>query len=387
MKIPYYLVVIFVVSFAIHNQAWALGSRPPKDSAPPSAPAPAPTPTPDPLLEPPPLPEPPGRVSEVTDQVDKQNSSTELAKRRETVNSQEVDQCLVHPPRTFAESIHWAVEQRMQPHRSQLGYVASAYGLPSRVSDFAEVSLMSHPLCPVTVTSLGTTLGSSSKVPSAAVIAKLNSFVQRMNEWREDALAGDETAGEKIEMMWTRFFMCLAYTESLTTADTSSSKNVAQKLAPSGYRKPAGVKFYDDPWQTQASRYNIGLFQFTPTAGGNVQACLREWNENLPHCVQSTSSSQGAMVKVLGSSQQTFNAFCGISKITGMFSVQVNTNKDRSTHPNNIRSSGAMKEPQDRCVSLHFAAGRSYNHFGPLQNSTGQNLDKVFSCVVNSQFK
>ncbi|UYL09148.1 hypothetical protein B9G69_000980 [Bdellovibrio sp. SKB1291214] len=285
----------------------------------------------------------------------------------------------------FADRIAYAIELKMNPSKAGLGYVGSSYGMSSSESSYLETSLISHPLCTVSSTSLSKTL-SSGKVPSASTITKLNTFANKMNEYRRGALNGDRTSFVKATKLWTKLMMCMSYTESLTTADTSTSGKVATKYAPSGYRRPAGVLFYEDPYQDAASKLNIGLFQFTPTASGNVQACIREWNKIYPKNTISTSASQAEMIRVLGSAMQSFNAFCGAAKITGMFSVQVNTAKSSFTHPSNLQSNGSLKLPTDRCVSPHFAAGKSYNHFGPLQNSTGSNLNEVMSCALNGDY-
>lgn len=76
------------------------------------------------------------------------------------------------------------------------------------------------------------------------------------------------------------------------------------------------------------------------------------------------------------------NAFCGVNKILQSFAIQVNTTKSVSTHPSN-QSGGKFKAPADRCVSPFFYSGYSYNHFGPLMNSTGSNLAGLMACALN----
>jgi hypothetical protein len=88
------------------------------------------------------------------------------------------------------------------------------------------------------------------------------------------------------------------------------------------------------------------------------------------------------MIRVVGSSLQHFNAYCGVHKLLQTFSVQVNSSSTRNTHPDN-RSGGRLKSSSERCVTPHFYAGWAYNHFGPLQNSTGSNLNKLLKCVYN----
>ncbi len=311
----------------------------------------------------------------------------ELIPVRDAQQSYRTDNCdisLENKDR-FADRIAYAVELKMQPSTAQLGYVASYFGLKSDVKTYLPNSLISHPLCNVTSSTLNTTL-SGKNIPSAATIAKANEFANKMNTYRREALAGNRDGYVKASKLWSKFMMCLSYMESLTTADTTKSKNVGQKYAPPGYRRPAGVNFYEDPAQPAVSRLNIGLFQFTPDAGGNVQACIREWNDLYPNCGISPKASQAELIKVLGSSLQTFNAFCAASKVTGMFSVQVNSVKAYNTHPYNVKSDGGLKAPVDRCVSPHMSVGRSYNHFAPFQNGSGFTMENILSCTLNGEY-
>lgn len=376
---------------------------------PPAAPNPAPTPTPTPP-KPAPVPptspstpNPPADRNPASDgslrpqnfnvfsevaypvgvQVDNRFSSYRELLVQRSQASHRVDSCVPELERNyrFADRIAFAVDQKMQPTTAQLGYVASAFNMPSSVSSHAKTSLISHPLCTVSSSSLQTTLGGKN-IPSAATINKVNNFVNLMNSYRSQALRGDANGYVNASKLWSKFFMCLSYSESLTTADTKKSVSVAEKYAPSDYRKPASVKFYEDPYQNEASRLNIGLFQFTPTAGGNVQACIREWNVENPDCKVSQTASQAEMIRILGSSMQTFNAFCGVAKVTGTFAVQVNSSSARNTHPSNVKSNGALKASGERCVSPHFLSGRAYNHFGPLQNTTGDTLDTLMNCAL-----
>lgn len=284
----------------------------------------------------------------------------------------------------FADRIAYAVELKMQPSKAQLGYAYSYFGLNKDVSTYMSNSFVSHPLCAVTAASLKTVL-KGKNVPSASVINKINLFTKTMNSYRNEALAGNRTGYVKASKLWSKFMMCLSYTESLTSADTAKSKSVASKYAPSDYRRPAGINFYEDPAQDEASRLNIGLFQFTPNSAGNIQSCIREWNVLYPRCAISPTAGKSELIRILGSSLQTFNAFCGAAKVTGMFAVQVNTTKSIHTHPANLNANGSLKAPAQRCVTPHMA-GNSYNHFGPFQNSTGSNLAEVLNCTLAGEY-
>lgn len=315
--------------------------------------------------------------------VDDYFNQGELLKTRSLVNTDTVDTCNGeknrNPNDQFSDQISFYTKAMMSPVSAKVGIIGSYYGSPTKDESYFPVSLMSHPLCASTTSSLSQTI---KKVPSQAVIDKLNRFATTANSLREKALGGD--AGAKVELMkhWGKLFSCLAYTESLSSADSSASRSVASSSAPSGYTKPSGVEFYNDPSQDAASRLNIGLFQFTPNSSGNIKPCLKAWNEfhsGSPSCKVNESGLQAEMIRVLGSSYQSFNAFCGVHKLVQTFAIQVNTTSSGSTYPGNSGKTAAA-----RCVTPHFYAGKAYNHFGPLQNSTGENMNKLYSCIENS---
>lgn len=318
------------------------------------------------------------------DEVDDQFSSYRaLNKVRAGDEEDKLDRCdpVLQGRDTFGERLAYFIYQHAQPRRPHVNVIASYYGLSSNRANYAPVSLTTHPMCNVTKSTLTTTLQKSSRVPAQSVIDKMNTWVNRYNSLRTRSLQGDELAQKDLLALWGKFMGCLSYKESLTTADSSKSHSVSDKYSPSNYRKPAGVKFYEDPYQTEASRLNIGLFQFTPTASGNINACLRHWNELYPSCTVSTSASRADLIRTFGSSFQTMNAFCGVNKIIQSFAIQVNTTKTSSTHPSNKSGSG-LKSAGNRCISPFFYSGYTYNHFGPLMNSTGENLNSLMSCAL-----
>jgi len=392
----------FLATALFSSPVWAMAKKPISSGndtpSKPTTPAPTPAPTPNP-----PVREPAAISDSITPEgfdvfrevsyptgeiVDKTYQNyRELLPVRNAQQSYRTDNCdtSLEGSDRFADRISYAVELKMQPSKAQLGYVASYFGLNKDVNTYLPNSLISHPLCNVTADTLNTTLNGK-HVPSAATIKKANEFANKMNTYRREALAGNREGYVKASRLWSKFMMCLSYMESLTTADSAKAQKVAEKYAPSGYRRPAGVNFYEDPAQPPESRLNIGLFQFTPDAGGNIQACIREWNVLYPKCGISQNASQAEMIRVLGSSLQTFNAFCAAAKVTGMFSVQVNTTKAYNTHPYNVTSNGSLKAPAERCVSPHMAVGRSYNHFAPFQNGSGFTLDNVLSCTLTGEY-
>lgn len=369
-----------------------------KDPAPPAnqtpVPNPAPRPSPNPAPNPSPLPpraptNPIGNFDifneiafPVGNSVDRYYANyQELTIQRDDLESHRVDSCEVEldGQNTFADRIAYYVNKHTTPTRAHIAHLSRFYNISADLSSHQEVSLYSQPFCRVTSSTLASTIGSS-RVPNSSTISLLNQFVNKFNDLRSKTLRGDNEAELEINQLMTRFMSCLAYTESLTTADNPRSQRVAQKYAPAGYRKPAGVNFYEDPLQNEASRLNIGLFQFTPTGSGNINPCLRHWNEFNPSCSVATNSSRSELIKVIGSPQQTMNAFCGVNKLLQTFAIQVNTTSTRNTHPDNY--SNGMKPSSQRCVTPFFFSGWAYQHYGPLMNSTGKNMNSLMSCVM-----
>jgi hypothetical protein len=319
--------------------------------------------------------------------VDLYQKQSELSEVRSIINTDNVDKCFSDdkPHDLFSDQISYYTSLMLKDTPAMVGVIGSYYGTSSNDASYFPTSLIRHPLCAVTSTTLSKTL---KNVPGTATIEKLNRYAQKVNALRSQVIAGDMAAKTELLNTWSRFFSCLGYTESLSSADSASSLRAAAKYAPAGYRKPAAVEFYEDPSQPAESKLNIGMYQFTPTSSGNIQPCLRAWNaihKNAnPSCLINTKGSQADMIKATGSSLQSFNAFCGVHKLIQTFAIQVNTKTTSATHPSNLVS-GKLKAAELRCVSPHFLAGRAYNHFGPFQNSTGSNMDKFFSCIEKSQ--
>ncbi len=372
------------------NYALAMGAKKPQP-----APSPAPLPPPSENTPPPSKPIDPigsklpiDNYKEVASiigfNVDKVKNSNELSESRQLINEDQVDSCMSDriDSTQFSETISFFVQEMLDDTPSRVGNISGYFGLSSNEAGHYPSSLIRHPLCYVSKSSLSTTLGK--KIPSDAIILKLNQFSARINELREKTINGDTESKAQLHKEWSTLFSCLGYVESLTTANSPKSQTVSKKYAPENYRKPAGVKFYEDPYQSESSRLNIGIFQFTPNSTGNIQSCLRAWNTMYPQCSLRTTSTQSELIKTLGSSLQSFNAFCGVHKLIQTYSIQINTNKSSATHPSNTQD-GKIKKPMDRCVSPHFAAGKAYNHFGPFQNSTGTNLGELISCIEKSR--
>ena len=320
--------------------------------------------------------------------VDQVNHRGELSKIRTSLNEDRIDQCNFSSDSNdnFSDQISFYTAKMFEDIPSMIGFIGSSYGVSSVDQNLFPTSLIRHQLCEVSAKTLNATMGSQ-RVPSQVVIDKLNRFARKANELRSESIKGNANAKRDLLDHWNRLFSCLAYAESLPSADNSTSNKAAKKYAPANYRKPAGVEFYEDAAQPAESRLNVGLFQFTPSWQNNIQPCMRAWNALHAHSAQCQiplKSTQNELIKIVGSSLQSFNAFCGVHKLVQTFSIQVNTKKASATHPRNLVN-GVLKTPEARCVSPHFLAGRAYNHFGPLQNSTRKNMDEVFSCIERSQ--
>lgn len=393
---------LFILSLS-SSMAYAWGPRAPAPKPDP-APAPAPKPTPTPKPTPPPTPTPPppsdpGNGESASNfetyfnigrRIDASKSRSELSKSRSPA-SHGTDSCTIDRANdSFAETVGWSVEQGFRIADQHLDYISFSSWDPYDIYTTGRrtpVSLLSNPLCEVDSSSLSRILSTSSRsanMPSSTTISHIQDFTKKHNTLREKALEGDTSAEFEIKKMWTTFMGCLSYVESLGDPDTQTSYNIAREQGPSDYRKPTGVKFYFDRNQPPESAINIGLYQFSPDSSGNIQGCIRKWNDLQPGCQIDRRASKSELVKVLGSSRQAFNAFCGMNQVLNTFYIQVNTDNSYRTDTSNRRSSGALKSPSDRCVSPHFRTGRSYNHFSPLHNGTGNNLNLLMSCTMGN---
>jgi hypothetical protein len=382
-------VVVIALLATAPADSMAFGAKKPTP-APAPTPPPAPAPSPTPPTPPAPSPHPEVDYFQQGRRIDGHFNRSELTRTRAPA-SHRTDSCqLQHVKDTFSESIGFGVDQAMRLRHQDLSYIATPTYDPYKiyVTNPTGVSFTSHPMCAVNEDLLRTILSTNTRaprMPSATTINRLNEFVNRYNGLRNKVLQGDAEARVDLKEFWARFMGCLAYVESLGDADVPRSDNLARQYAPSDYTRPQGVNFYYDQGQPIASALNIGLFQFAPGSNGNIQSCIREWNKEFSNtCAVDRRASDAEMIRTLGSARQAFNGFCGTNMILNTFYTQVNTQTAYGTHPANVLSSGALKAAKDRCVSLHVRTGRAYNHFGPLHNSTGSNLEKLMKCSLSN---
>lgn len=317
-------------------------------------------------------------------------------------------------------------------------------GIPSSPDDNVKVGLLSNPMCKVDLK----TFRKKSVGPSDEAIEKANLLVDQYNEIRQDYLDAKNEEEKKLlkinaEKLWSKFFNALAVTETLGGKDDkkilvvdkssddfetikkkyssiSLDENLSEQVPVpvpwkskkdysdlkkvsiydwavdrydiKGYAKPKDVLiYYDFAHKTSFnSRFNVGLFQFSPVASGNISHCIDRWNEDFKdnqscQITDEMKKSTGEMLKIVGGSEQAFNSYCGANKILSNLQVQVNTThtKPLRTHPDNIKEDGSLKDPSDRCVTLHFDSKKSYNHFGTLhkggavENSKGKVVKRI----------
>lgn len=386
-------------------QASGFGAGSPNPAPTPTPqPTPAPTPAPKPTPKPPkpPAPTPPDNPGsgdtassfeeyfQIGKRIDGSKSRTELSKGRAPA-SHSTDSCTIgNKNDTFSETVGWGVEQGFRLADQHLDYISFSTWDPYDIYTTGKrhpVSLLSNPLCDVSSTSLNRILSTNSRpaqMPTSTTISQIQEFTDKHNSLRYQALKGNKDAELEVQKLWTTFMGCLSYVESLGDPDTQTSYNIAREQGPSDYIKPTGVKFYFDRNQPPESAINIGLYQFSPDAGGNIQGCIRKWNDLQPGCQIDRRASASELVRVLGSSRQAFNAFCGMNQVLNTFYIQANTDNPYRTDSSNQRSNGTLKAASNRCVSPHFRTGRSYNHFSPLHNGTGNNLNLLMSCTMSN---
>lgn len=318
----------------------------------------------------------------IAQSVDAKFSDDELLKVRVSP-SHSTDMCMGYKSvdqNTFVDPLAEMVQRHLKTQPIYDEVFARVYKLQENPTP---VSLMSHPMCIVDHESLKKI---TRKTPDIDTVHMVNQVALIFNGHRARALRGSEDSVQDLQKFWLKLTSCLGYSESLGTADLPASRSIASRYAPRTYNKPEGVKFYYDRAQRNInSRLNIGLFQFSPLASGNVSPCIYNWNRDVasvkPECHINPAANKNEMINILGASRQVFNAYCGVNKILQNFYTQVNTTSPKLSFETNVVG-GALKDPSQRCVTMHMKSGLAYNHFGPFQNTTGDNLKKLMSCVL-----
>lgn len=222
------------------------------------------------------------------------------------------------PKESYAEVIDRLVESEI----NQDPYFDKVMGKFLGFKETNNTSLFSHLMCRVKASMF---LKGKRRLISKHGIQRANDFVESYNKL---VLSGDRNGAIKL---WQRFFYCLSKIESLGSGSNFS----------------------------KTAKTHLGIYQFSSDGNGNIFPCIKLWNDRHRQCRILEKADDEYYKKILLRDDQKFNLFCGVNKIVQNFYVQVNRGKS--------------------CVSLHSEA---YQHFGPLLNTVGDNLEKLMVCVA-----
>ena len=339
-----------------------------------------------------------------------------------------IDVCLQKDRRgnSFGKTIEAAVRVSLDSKKIYSNSaIQRAFGLPTRENSHP-VSLMSHPVCEQGRNQVVHMLGES-YVPDAETMNYILDFAKESNRDRKSALRGSEKAKERFVERWTVLMGCIAYAESLDISDPSQEFKADDSFAVAMDHQPNVHPFFMDRVSREVSRPRgvwfgadrngsyylerakaknegrlsesvqnaldkryptwpvVGLFQFNASRKGNIDPCVRQWNDlvNQKRACRINSSSDDQLLMSFASHGQSVNSYCGVQKIVQSFNSQVNTINTTGTDLSNLSSRSRLLNPRSRCVSLVSRAGRGrvYSHFGPLRNSVKYNLKKVMKCT------
>jgi hypothetical protein len=141
---------------------------------------------------------------------------------------------------------------------------------------------------------------------------------------------------------WKTFMSCLAYSESGIFWDKPDSKK----------------------WLSNWNDY--GIYQFNPAQknGGNINDCVKNWNEEFPNDkIDETKfrANEAYRKAIVTTKSQHFNMFCGVSKIQQNLAHQASRNEG--------------------CLNPFK---KSYNHFGALMQNSDFNFLRCTSKLIPS---
>jgi hypothetical protein len=303
-------------------------------------------------------------------------------------------------PQTFEDAIRISVEQNFAAQENMLPKdILQQYDVEtkedltnvSKVKWNENVGLFTHPMCETTDYYFISRKENSKKSRIKNSEKKLKEFIQGYNKLfyaMKKAVAEkkseDELSVIKREMKEFYFALMasMAVHESLGDANNSQQNKLAKEFSKAygarNYIRPPGVKFYfDDSQDEEISKQNIGLYQFTPKIGGNIDPCYHAWNNIMakksPACKIYLDSDDEISFDFVAASDQVFNAFCGANKLVQSYGIQINSrnlNKPKAksmqlSHADNKAKKG-LKASQDRCVSPFAHASNAYMHFGVM---------------------
>jgi hypothetical protein len=310
-----------------------------------------------------------------------------------------------NPPRNFAEAISFSLELHEEPQENMLDkFILDTYGVSSTKDETnstgfkwnQNVSLFNFPMCKTIDHYFIRRNENAKKERIQNATPDMNEFVETYNDLFEayqKAIAEKKTSDElqKIKMelrkLYFALFASIAVHESLGDADNSQQQTLTKTFSSqynlsAKYVRPKGVKLYYDKAQTnEASRYNVGLYQFTPKLGGNIDACYVAWNKVMgskhPKCKINLHGSDSKSFEHVAASDQIFNAFCGVNKYMQSLGIQINSKAFKHpsassmqlTHKDNMVKN-KLKASKDRCITPFSHTSNSYMHFGVLGFTT-----------------
>ena len=242
---------------------------------------------------------------------------------------------------SFADAIAKQVDASLTPSSNQkvagasrlfglsLSGVAEAYSapdsMPSKKPD-SDLALNAAPLC---------------EVESSSPDAKI--YNAALRNYNATIGKSDEASRRLQKKFWYAQMGCLA--DALMDDQRASvTDNVAQKKI-------------------------LGLFQFD-AVGGNTAPCNDVWNAQAPEGCRVDSRNRPGFVKssdALGSSGQSYNAFCGVQKVLQTFYIQ-----------------RFSKKVQASCVSLAAPKKSIYNPFAPVKSVDRDEFKVMASCVAKT---
>jgi len=134
--------------------------------------------------------------------VDAFKKLSELTKIRSIVNDDTADKCFDdnEPHDQFADQISYYSQKMIKDIPAMVGAIGSYYGTSESDSNYFPTSLIRHPLCQVSSSSLSQTI---KNVPSQSTIDKMNQFANAVNSLRTDVISGDQTAKAELLSLWS----------------------------------------------------------------------------------------------------------------------------------------------------------------------------------------
>lgn len=331
-------------------------------------------------------------------------------------------------PVSFEDAIRISIELNLAPQENMLPKdILTNYDVSVKTDAInstgvqwnENVGLFSHPMCEKTDQYFISRNENSKKDRIKNGEAKMQEFIKEYNKlynaYKNAVNKGDSIKSlqlqKEMKIFYFNLLASMALHESLSDANNSQQEDLSKIFSQTygiknGYVRPSGVKFYYDKTQSEeVSRQNIGLYQFTPKRGGNVDACYHAWNNVMGKksqaCKIDLKLSNKESFEFISASDQMFNAFCGANKLLQSFGVQVNATNLKNpsasamqlTHSANKDKKG-LKETKDRCISPFVYSSNAYMHFGVLgfttysegkDNKPGSNTQSVLTTALDAQ--